>query len=95
MSEITVVPWGLCPRCVTEFMEARLVSKVQQLEDGSTFFTAYCAHREVGASLWRRPDRPEQWKLVSPIDAVDWEAYIDKQVAIRRGLVAKNINLDS
>lgn len=71
-------PWGMCAQC-RERMAAGAQYEAVELPGGAKVIHAYCAHREVGATLLVRADRPLRWRIMTPIDAIEWKQYLALQ----------------
>jgi hypothetical protein len=72
IEKFETLPWGLCSDCL-ERMTKGGTYDVVELAPGVRQISAYCAHREVGATMLVRPNRAQQWHLRTPIDAIEWE----------------------
>lgn len=81
------LPWGFCPACLDRLQTGDACQAAPIA--GAIMVHAYCAHREVGASMLIRPDRPKRWKILTPIDVVEWEAYLK----LRSPIVAEALRL--
>ena len=77
----TAVPFGFCPACITRMTGGEEQYEVLQLAGEGRMVVAYCEHREAGATLILRPDRPQRWQIFVPIDAIEWRQL----VAMRAG----------
>jgi hypothetical protein len=65
-------------------MKEDTVYEVRELAGGALLVAAYCPHREAGATLTLRADRPQRWSIIVPIDALEWAQF----VALRIGAYA-------
>jgi hypothetical protein len=46
---------------------------------------AYCPHHEAGAALLVEPGRPLRWQIISPIDAIEWPAFVATKAQATKG----------
>lgn len=85
---IESLPWGFCSQCLDRMRAGGNAYEGYPIgDDGTQLWHAYCAHREVGASLLIRPGRPRRWRLVTPIDALEWQRYIEIQLQSHGGVL--------
>lgn len=80
---LEVLPFGFCPACIDRMREGQLF-QARALGDGAHLLSAYCVERQVGATLELRADRAQRWRLVVPIEALEWEAYLKFRAMTRK-----------
>ena len=78
------LPWGLCAICSERMRDGASYDSVT-LPTGQTLVHAYCAHREVGASMLMRPGKPTRWRLITPIEQLEWREYLAIQMPMLAG----------
>lgn len=76
LAEWTVLPWGFCPECLERMRDGAQYAGIPLPHEQGVLFHGYCEHREVGAEIVIRPDRPPRWRLHTPIDALEWAAHM-------------------
>ena len=85
------IPAGLCPDCLERMVRGAAYEAVD-LPGGRRLIHAYCAHRQAGASLLVRPDRPLRWRIDTPIDALEWRHFMQIRAAEYRGLFEDGVD---
>ena len=79
-------PWGVCPACLDRIRSGQHYDGLQ-LPDGQVLLQVYCEHRQVGATLRFGPDLQQRWNIVSPIDVLDWPAFVAARARGYAGLM--------
>jgi hypothetical protein len=78
------LPWGVCSQCLKKMATGAAYDAVR-LPGGQYLVHAYCQHREAGATLLIRPGRPKRWRILVPIDAIEWAKYLEIQAPMFAG----------
>src|SRR5579859_5912044 len=81
------LPWGLCSLCL-ERMTQGAAYEVLTLPAGQQLVHAYCPHREAGATLLICPSRPKRWRILTPIDAIEWIKFLEIQARMYAGALS-------
>jgi hypothetical protein len=84
--ELSVLPFGFCPECLEKFL-ARREYKVHTLPDGSKLVECYCPHREVGGTMLLKEGRRQYWRLLSPIDVIEFQTKVAHEIGARRAIM--------
>lgn len=83
--DLGALPFGFCEQCLDRMRAGRLFEAVELL-GGARLVHAYCEHREAGAAMILREDRPQRWSISVPIDALEWRSSVAARAGAYDGL---------
>lgn len=84
---VETLPLGFCSTCLEQLANGSKPMSRRELGDGSILLSGFCSERSVGALIHLAPGKPQRWRLITPIDALEWPQFVTTHCGTRELLI--------